>query len=89
MNQLVTQSDTDRTRKNGFKLKEERFRLDIRRNLFIQSAARHWHSCPEKLWMPHLCKAKLVGALGSLIWWVAALPTTGVWNWMVFKVPTT
>ena len=27
--------------------------------------------------------------MGSLIWWVAALPTTGVWNWMVFKVPTT
>ena len=31
--------------------------------------------------------ARWDGALGSLNWWVA-LPVTGSWNWMVFKVPS-
>lgn len=29
--------------------------------------------------------ASLDGALGSLSWWVATLPITGTWNWMIFK----
>ena len=29
--QLFTQSDMHRTRRNGFKLKEEKYRLDVRR----------------------------------------------------------
>jgi len=33
-------------------------------------------------------KARLDGALGSLIWWVAALLMAGGWNWMGFKVPS-
>ena len=31
-------------------------------------------------------KARLDGALGSLIWWVAAVTMTGVWNWVSFKI---
>ena len=31
-------------------------------------------------------KARLDGALGSLIQWVAALPMVWGWNWMDFKV---
>ena len=31
-------------------------------------------------------KATLDGALGSLSWWVAALPTAGGWSSTVFKV---
>jgi len=27
--------------------------LDIRRIFFPQTVVRHWHSCPEKLWVPH------------------------------------
>jgi len=41
------------TRGNGFKLKEVRFRLAIRKNLFTLRMVRLWHSFPEKLWMPH------------------------------------
>jgi len=44
---------SDRTSGKGFKLKEGKFELDIRRKLFTQRAVRPWHSCPEKLWAPH------------------------------------
>jgi len=30
-------------------------------------------------------KARLDGALGSLSWWVAALPTAEGWNWVIFR----
>jgi len=33
-------------------------------------------------------KAGLDGTLGSLIWWVAALPMAGGWNWVGFEVPS-
>jgi len=36
----------------GFKLKEGRFKLDVRRKFFTQRVVRPWHSCPEKLWCP-------------------------------------
>ena len=33
-------------------------------------------------------KARLNGALGSLIWWVVALPVTRGWNWVGCEVPS-
>jgi len=44
------------TRADGFKLKEGRLILDIRKKFFAQRTGRPWHSCPEKLWMPHPCR---------------------------------
>jgi len=49
---LFTRSDSDRRRRNGFKLREGKFKLDDRRKSFPQRAVRRWHSCPEKLWGP-------------------------------------
>ena len=52
---------------------------------------RNWHRLPrEAVAVPSLktFKARLDGALGSLIWWVAALPMAEGWNWMIFKVPS-
>ncbi|KFZ52007.1 hypothetical protein N321_00908, partial [Antrostomus carolinensis] len=55
---------------NGFKLREGRFRLDIRRKFFTQKVVKHWNRLPrEAVDAPALKvhKARLDGALGSLI----------------------
>ena len=66
-------------RGNGLKLKEVRFRLDVRRKFFTQRAVRPWHSCPEKLWcpIPGGAQGRVGWGPGQLSWQGAALPTTG------------
>ncbi|KFV96401.1 hypothetical protein N327_13642, partial [Fulmarus glacialis] len=55
---------------NGFKLKEGRFRLDIRKKFFTMRVVKHWHRLPrEVVDAPSLAtfKGRLDGALSNLI----------------------
>ena len=69
-NQHFTWVDGDRTRGNGFKLKEGRFRFDISGKFFTERVVRCWHRLPgDAVDAPSLevFKARLDGALGNLI----------------------
>ncbi|KFQ08773.1 hypothetical protein N330_00603, partial [Leptosomus discolor] len=55
---------------NGLKLKEGRFRLDVRKKFFTVRVVRHWHRLPrEAVAAPSLAvfKARLDGALSNLV----------------------
>jgi len=58
----------DRTRSNGFKLREGRFRLDKRKKLFTMRVVRPWNRLPrEAVDATFLDKVKLNRALSNLI----------------------
>jgi len=67
---LFTRVCSDRTRGNGFKLKEGRFRLDTRKKFFTMRVVRHWNRFPrEGVDAPSLAvfTARLDGALSNQV----------------------
>ena len=73
----------DRMRGNGFKLTEDRFRLDRKKKFFTVRVVRPWHRLPrEAVAVPSLegFKARLDAALSNLIEWKVSLPMAGGWD---------
>lgn len=72
-------------------LEEDRLRLDIRQKFFTVTVVRHHHRLPREAvdtLSVGVVKARLDGALGSLVYWKVSLLMAGEgWNHMIFKVP--
>ncbi|KFM07084.1 hypothetical protein AS27_06930, partial [Aptenodytes forsteri] len=67
---LFARAYSDRTWVNGFKLKEGKFRVDIRKKFFTMRVVRHWNRLPrESVDAPSLevFKARLDEALSNLV----------------------
>ncbi|KAK4822091.1 hypothetical protein QYF61_009728 [Mycteria americana] len=80
---LFNRACSNRTRANGFKLNEGRFRLDIRKKFFIMRRVRHWNRLPrEVVDAPSLetFKVRLDRALSNLIELKMSLLAAGGWT---------
>jgi len=67
---LFTRACSHRTRGNGFKLKEGRFRSGRRKKFFTVRVVRHWNRLPREVVDYHsleVFKTRLDGALSNLV----------------------
>jgi len=67
---LFSKTCCDRTRSNGFKLRESRFRLDIRKTFFTMRVVKHWNELPRGVVQApsiETFKARLDRALSILV----------------------
>jgi len=80
---LFSRACYGKTRGNDFKLKEGRFRLDMRNKFFTVMVVIPWHRLPREVGdAPSLepFKSRLDGALSNLNWLKTSLLMAGVWT---------
>jgi len=65
---LLTRVDSDRTRGNGFKLRQGRFRLE---EVFQTEGGDALNRLPRRLWMPHPCRHSRPGWMWLWAAWSA------------------
>lgn len=56
-------------RRNGFKLKEGRFRLNIRKKFFTVRMVRHWYRVPQRS-----CGCPILGSVQRQVGWGSEQP---------------
>ncbi|KAK4826836.1 LOW QUALITY PROTEIN: hypothetical protein QYF61_011644, partial [Mycteria americana] len=89
---LHSRACSDRTRGNSLKLKEGRFRLDLRKKPFTLRVVKPWPRLPrEVVDAPSLetFKVRLDGALSNLLELKMSLPTAGHWTRQPLKTKPT
>jgi len=77
---IFSRACCNRTRSNGCKPREGRFRLDIRKKFFTVRVVKHWNRLPaEAVEAPYLetFKARLDGTLSNLVLLEVSLLTAG------------
>jgi len=87
---IFSRACCDRTRSNGFKPREGRFRLDRRKKFLTVRVVKHWNRLPrEVVEIPSLeiFKARLDGALSNLVWLKMSLLIAGGLGQMTSKGP--
>ena len=68
--ELLITAYSNRMRRNGFKMEEGRFRLDIRNKLFTVGVVRHWNRLPRETadaLSLEVFKIRLDGVLSNLV----------------------
>jgi len=77
---LFSEASCDRTKSNGFKLREGRFRPGIRTKFFTMRLVRRWNRLPREVVEAQSLetfKVRLDGALSHLVWLKMSLLTAG------------